>query len=149
MKISSISVNNINFGNKYKTADVLRFVTGYNFHKQNTDFEFFKSLTGIDLFSSPVYNEMAKKYSNFSAYMGVHDVSSEEIFRQCPKVKESIDTFDASLHLKKGRQAQNQWLDEQIKKLGKYLDLSPFKPDEEKIKKSAEETDEMLKNLFV
>ncbi len=137
MKIQSNFINIPSFSAKFRTEDVLRFLTQYPYKQKNSDKFIVKELTGIDLGSDEFISSITEKDSLPTvAIWAIIGVCSEHILKQNKALEEADATFNPTMHLEKGRKSTDEWFKEQIKKLGQTINLEPFTVTFEEIKDS-------------
>ncbi len=148
MKISRIDNSyNFNFNKKFKTEDVLKTLTAFDFKMKNAD-EFIKEISGTELTQESLQDIFNKKYNPNLAKITVKDLCAEEMMKQDERLKEVQASYDKFL-TESGpmgfeRKRYSSWFDEQMKKLGKTIDLEPFVINKEEIQNKYES----LFNLF-
>lgn len=130
MKINSNYQQYTNFGEKFKTKDVLSFISGYpisnNTGEQRIEERIIKSMTGID-----INGDSFKKAVSSDITMGEIVLQSkciEELGNQNSILKEADATADDIFcKVSKDKNAIKQWTNKIIKKAGTEVDIQPFK----------------------
>ena len=148
MKISNKIIYTPGFSAKFKTEDVLRFVTQYPYkNKTNNDY-MVKELCGIDLKSDEFLSSITDDEYSPIAMFAVIETCSEKILQQNKDLQKADSTFDATLHLREGRKKTDDWFKEQIKKLGEAINLEPFTVSTEEIKAADKNLMELIGKIF-
>ncbi len=142
MKISRIDNSyNFSFNKKFKTEDVLKTLTEFDFRKKNAD-EFVKEISGIDVSDEALNKTLDDKCNTSILKYAIQDLCADEMMKQDERLIEVRNSYNNFID-KFGiygynKERFNGWFDEQMKKLGKTIDLEPFVITKEKIKEQYE-----------
>ena len=142
MKISSIN-NNLNFGARYKTEDVLRLISNYPYKNKDTD-KIIKSLTGIDMYSDEFRKSVTKEESYPIVTFALGDICADKVMQQNPKLVEVRDSFTTEIKLNANKEVKDNFFETQMKKLGKSINLEPFTVTMDEIRKRYSEWIEII-----
>lgn len=141
--------NYINFGEKFKTKDVLSFISGYPISRKSgtieTDKKIIKSMTGIDI------NSDSFKKTDLSNTLGeiiLQTKCIEEMGKQYPILKKADESADdIFIKVPKNQQEIKEWADTYTKAIGEEIDIKPFKISYEVLKKEYLELLESISSI--
>ncbi len=138
MKISCINNYSVNFNAKYNTQDVIMLATKCPYKNRDTD-KIIKSLTGIDVYSKELREEITLKGGN-SAFVGfaIEDICEQRVIEQVPQLEETKEEYTKVMRYITDEKSRTAWIDEQAKRFGKTIDLKPFTITKEEIKRGYE-----------
>ena len=138
MKISYINNFNTNFKARYNTQDVIMLATKCPYKNRDTD-KIIKSLTGLDIYSKELKDEITPKGGN-DAFVGfaIEDICEQRVIEQVPKLKETREEYIKVMRDIMDEKSRTEWIDKQAKKFGKTIKLNPFTITKEEIKKGYE-----------
>ena len=146
MKISQINNYNQNFGELYKSEDVLRLVTGYPYKGKGSE-KFIKALTGIDMYSPEVKAQIPKDAEYSYVMIAIENACEERVTSQnkeFPQIKK--DFLKVLIHAK-DEQTKRSAFEELLKKFGKTIELKPFSLTLKDIEKSYKDWLDVLKHV--
>lgn len=148
MKITAAR-QNINFGEKFKTEEVLSFMMGYPVTKKFDPTirpRIIKSMTNLDIKSDSFIKNFNQRTLGIEEI--IEDTCSQEIIKQNPTLKKAYESGkDIFYTTEKDPSKIDKWKKQQIKLLGKEIDLKSFEISIDDIKKDYEEFLNFLNNL--
>lgn len=129
MNISPITT--LNFGEQFKTKDVISFIShyplsGYSKEKEEKFFSFLTQNISEDIFEKSKESDFCKDYFKIALKMSCID----EIVKQNEKLQEIEETCnDYFCTTKKDYKKINDWVQQQIKRIGSKVDIEPIAED--------------------
>ena len=147
MKISGINTNKYfqNFGKRYNTEYVLMLATRCPYKNRDTD-KIIKSLTGIDMYSDEFRKSVSSDENFALVTFALEDICEKRVIEQVPQLGEAREQYIKDMIHLRDRQSQTNWIEEQMKKFGRTINLKPFKVTGEEISKGYKEWVELVKN---
>ncbi|MBQ8475838.1 hypothetical protein IJ531_02135 [bacterium] len=126
MRISPVSF--VNFQKRYKKADVLRLVTGYDYKWSGNTPDIMKELTGVEYNSDEVKDMVDTPTCDLALYHGVQAQCRRKIFAKYPELKEADEAFLENLKTCAGdRAALDTWFKAQLAIMPSSYEIKPFK----------------------
>ena len=149
MQINNL-YQNINFGEKFRTKDVLSFIAGYPVAKDSgkpqIEEKIIKYMTGIDIKS-----DSFKKAVSSNETIGeivLHAKCIEEMGKQNPVLKEADERADdIFIKVPKNQQEIKEWTNTFTKAIGEEIDIKPFKISYDVLKKEYLELLESISSI--
>ncbi len=146
MKISRINNYNQNFGERYKTEDVLRLVTGYPYKGKGSE-KFIRELTGIDMYSSEVKRQIPEKAEYSYVIIAIENACEERVTSQNKEFPQIKKDFLKVLMHAKDEETKRSAFEEILKKFGRTIELKPFSLTRADIEKAYKDWLDVLQHV--
>lgn len=148
MQISSINKSQYSFKAKYPTEDVLAFTTQYLYKNKDVQASMVKSLTGIDIESDEFKKTLPDMFDRTVAQTAITFLAIDKVLSQNDALKAVDDTFVSKPRCKEYDREHNEWFKQQIKKLGKTIELKPFTLAKEDIEAEFKVLSDIFNQIF-
>lgn len=152
MKINVVN-SNMHFNAQFKTKEILSFITQYplekGFYGKEED-ALIEFMTGLNLQNKDYFKKVYQNpnYDTNISKLALESVCIEEMVKQNPVLKDANETCDAVFaKIKKDKSEIGDWLNLQIKKIGKTVNIEPFKCNRQKLAQNYKELEKIF-SLF-